>query len=202
MAEKTALIVFVKNNVPGTVKTRLAQDIGAENASKVYDVLVQHTKKIVRPLRAHLFVFFNETVEQHDFWRDEHVSYHLQKGDSLGEKMSDAFELVLQEKGYESACIIGSDCYELSTELIQRAYKALQQNEFVIGPATDGGYYLLGMKKFHPFVFQQKEWSTSTVFEQTIADISAKNYNVHSLPVLNDIDYLSDLESSKLKIEF
>lgn len=201
MVKNTALIVFVKNNVPGTVKTRLAKDVGAQKASEVYELLIQHTKKIVRPLQADLFVFYNETIEKHDCWRNEHVHKYRQQGNSLGEKMSHAFKLVLQEKDYESACIIGSDCYELSTELIESAYQALQHNEFVIGPANDGGYYLLGMKNFHPFVFQQKQWSTSTVFEQTIADISVKNHSVHSLPVLNDIDYLSDLESSELNYE-
>ena len=110
----------------------------------------------------------------------------------LGERMLAAFEEMF-EKGYEKAVIIGSDCAELQGEHIATAFEQLDKHDFVIGPANDGGYYLLGMKKLATCLFESKKWSTNTVFEDTIKDIQRLKKTVFVLPPLNDLDRHEDL---------
>src|SRR5690606_30334493 len=93
-----------------------------------------------------------------------------QPAGDLGYKMKQAFETAFQQE-YNAVVIIGSDCLELNQQLIERAFDALEKHEVVIGPAKEGGYYLLGMKQLHASLFENKAWSTSEVFPSTLADI-------------------------------
>jgi rSAM/selenodomain-associated transferase 2 len=110
--------------------------------------------------------------------------------------MANAFSRVLQD--VDIAVIIGSDCLELTAAIIEDAFSALERFDAVIGPARDGGYYLLGMKQFHPELFAGKQWSTSTVFQDTVADLRALGLAYTALPVLSDIDDIDDLRRSPL----
>ena len=120
----------------------------------------------------------------------------LQSDNDLGSKMKDAFSEVLNE-GYKKAVIIGSDCMDLTTAIIVQAFDLLETKDTVIGPAKDGGYYLLGMKNFSPCIFKDKNWSTSSVYNDTVIDMEANGISFGVLPLLNDVDTEDDWLSSK-----
>lgn len=185
-----ALIIFVRNPVLGKVKTRLAATVGDEKALAIYQYLLDHTKKITEHLNCAKFIFYAGSIHENDLWNG--YLKRLQKGHDLGEKMQHAFEELFNEK-YKNICIIGSDCSELTQSIICEAFNSLQINETVIGPAADGGYYLLGMQ--HPMkkLFANKSWSTDTVYKDTLHDIEMNNYSVYTLPVLNDVDEEKDI---------
>jgi rSAM/selenodomain-associated transferase 1 len=190
------LIIFVKNPEPGKVKTRLAKSIGEEAALEIYSRLLLYTKAITSKVVASRFLFYSSRVDEQDDW-DPHVyEKRVQSGLDLGERMASAFSAVLKE--VDQAVIIGSDCLELTAGIIDKAFSTLKRKDAVIGPARDGGYYLLGIKQFHPELFAGKQWSTSTVYPYTIADLRALGLSYTTLPVLSDIDDVDDLKRSPL----
>ncbi len=192
---KNALLIFVRNPVLGKVKTRLAATIGNEKALLVYSHLLQHTQTITATLPATTFVYYADFINEDDVWNG--YEKRLQSGNDLGERMKNAFSQIFNT-GYSNICIIGSDCYELSSKIITEAFTALEIYNTLIGPASDGGYYLLGMQ--HPLkdVFSKIEWSTKNVFNETLNRINALSLTYHLLPQLNDIDDEADLFNSKL----
>jgi hypothetical protein len=189
---KKALIIFVRNPVPGKVKTRIAEAVGEDKALHIYKELLQHTHDIAVNIAADKYVFYSEYVQPGDSWEDDSYQKLLQAGKTLGDKMSNAFSCLFGES-YEKIVIIGSDCYELTTEIIEQAFESLSDKDTVIGPAQDGGYYLLGMKKMIPGVFENKNWSTSSVFNSTIQDFEKAGIRYKVLPVLKDIDTIEDI---------
>ncbi|MEO2060790.1 MAG: TIGR04282 family arsenosugar biosynthesis glycosyltransferase [Mesonia sp.] len=192
MNSKNLLIIFTKNPELGKCKTRLAKSIGDTAALEVYKKLLQHTAKVTQDLSADKVVFNNtEPIDQDDF-SSTYFSKKTQRGDDLGEKMSNAFQEGFQNN-YEKVVIIGSDLYDLQTRDIDEAFLQLTHNDYVIGPAKDGGYYLLGMKKFTPEVFQEINWSTATVLKETLHIL--KNKKVALLTQKNDIDTIDDIKN-------
>lgn len=188
---KEALIIFVKNPVPGKVKTRLAATVGNEAATDIYRKLLWHTHKVTLPLSCDRFVFYADEINLNDIWEDKDFQKVVQQGQDLGARMLHAFEWVF-ELGYTSVCIIGSDCMEITEALLRSAFDALTQNDVVIGPSADGGYYLLGMKKSIPELFVNKPWSTTKVFELTMEDIINQQLRLQQLDTLRDIDTEED----------
>jgi rSAM/selenodomain-associated transferase 1 len=197
MHEKEALIIFVRQPVAGCVKTRLAADIGPEAALFVYRELLAHTRSVCTQLAVDKYLFYVNTIADQDDWDD---TYHkqIQQGNDLGERMQHAFSQVFG-MGYERVCIIGSDCLELSADNVKEGYSLLQDNDFVIGPAKDGGYYLLGMRHRLKPVFDAINWSTSNVFQQTVKKINLLQNSLALLPVLADIDVVGDLPQAMLE---
>ena len=193
---KNALIIFVRKPELGKVKTRLAATIGDSNALKVYNDLLLHTKSIVKNLSADKFIFYNDQSVEEDLWSAKSFYKKIQVGSTLGEKMENAFK-TLNSDGYEKIIIIGSDCFELDENLIYNAFKELDTHDVVIGPANDGGYYLLGMRQFYPFLFLNKKWSTEKVFSDTLIDIKANNLTYFQLPFLTDVDNEEDYHLTK-----
>ena len=193
---KKALIIFVRNPEKGKVKTRLAATMGAEKALAIYIELLAHTRAITTAVHAAKFVYYADKIEQDDLWNGAAVVKKLQGNYDLGGKMKEAFS-VLFEAGFEKVMIIGSDCLELSTLIIEQAFDLLDEKEVVIGPASDGGYYLLGMKKLLPAIFENKQWSTDVVLQQTIADIQKEHISYHELITLTDIDTEEDWIKTK-----
>lgn len=189
-----ALIIFVKNPEPGKVKTRIAHTMGNENATLIYKELLDHTKKVTQLLSCKKFVFYGDNINQNDLWDND--SYHkvVQHGNDLGERMKNSFDFVFK-KGYDAVCIIGSDCMELSDSIIKSAFYALNKNDIVIGPSTDGGYYLLGMKQINEALFLDKNWSTEEVLTQTIIDIKKLNKTYQLLELITDIDTEQDWQN-------
>ncbi|MEH0155823.1 TIGR04282 family arsenosugar biosynthesis glycosyltransferase [Limibacter armeniacum] len=187
------LIIFVKNPEPGKVKTRLAATLGNEKAVAIYRELLAHTEKVTSSLNLVKKVYYGDYINVEDIW--DNVDYYkaLQEGDSLGERMSNAFEHAFEE-GADEVVIIGSDCPEINKETIEKAFDSLLKNDVVIGPAEDGGYYLLGMNKFTPELFRGKKWSTSSVLNDTLKDTGKLQLSVTLLDMYTDIDEEADLQ--------
>ncbi len=187
-----AVIIFVRHPEPGKVKTRLAATIGNENALKVYRLLLQHTFELVKDTALPVYVYYDDRIREDDLWRGDNIKKKTQADGDLGQKMASAFREVFAG-GYAGAVIIGSDCYELSRQILQEALDVLGSKEIVIGPAKDGGYYLLGMRFPVKNLFGGITWSTGTVCEETIRQVSENDYTYGILPVLRDVDTEEDI---------
>src|SRR5271157_456 len=197
-----ALIILVRNPVRGVVKTRLASAIGDDRALRVYRRLLEYTRSTTRGIISKKFLFYSDWVETSDAWDNEVYDKRLQLGSNLGERMWQAFETAFTEfKGgpNNKVVIIGSDCMEITAALIDAAFQLLDDHDLAIGPASDGGYYLLGMKQMHPELFENKTWSSETVLNDTIEDAVRLGMSYAELPVLSDIDELDDLLCSPLR---
>jgi uncharacterized protein len=186
-----ALIIFVRNPELGKVKTRLAASIGDTKTLDIYTYLLQHTYEVADSIYADKFIFYTDAINENDLWNDYYKL--VQSNGDLGERMEKAFQFVFN-LGYTSACIIGSDCLDLNKEILNQAFSNLKNNDVVIGPAADGGYYLLGMNTVENPLFENKKWSTNSVFESTINDCKNKNLTYHLLETLTDIDTEDDLK--------
>lgn len=191
---KYVLLIFVKKPEEGQVKTRLAESIGEKRALEVYHQLLIITKRETRGVPVNKQVWYTPEVMNDDIWNTAGFRKYKQQGKGLGERMQYAFRQSFEE-GYQKAVIIGSDCPYITEDIIRQAFAALDSNDLVIGPSADGGYYLLGMTAYHPYVFRDKEWSSSSVLEQTLNDAEKNDLSVKKLPVLNDIDTLKDLQA-------
>lgn len=189
---KSKLIIFVKNPILGKAKTRLAVSIGNAGALAVYELLLSQTAKITENLPVDKVVYYDQFVDDNDMWSNEQFQKTLQANGDLGLKMETAFYNAFQE-GYDKVCIIGSDCFDLSQEYLELAFSTLDNDDAVIGPAKDGGYYLLGLSGFYPDFFNEKTWSTSTVAQDTIKDFEKLGLSFSELPVLSDVDVVEDL---------
>jgi len=187
------LLLFVRNPELGKVKTRLAASVGPEQALEVYLHLLQHTRQITEHLPQHKVVYYAERVAQHDLWPETVYEKRLQPAGDLGQKMEAAFAAAFAE-GCTAVVIIGSDCHQLTGQILAQAFDALKTHEVVIGPALDGGYYLLGMRSLHPGFFHNKRWSTEHVFPDTLRDIEQLHLSYSLLPSLSDVDHAADLD--------
>ncbi|MDP6908119.1 MAG: TIGR04282 family arsenosugar biosynthesis glycosyltransferase [Flavobacteriales bacterium] len=185
------LIIFIKNPVEGNVKTRIAASLGNVKALEIYKQLLDITRDTVINVKCGKYLFYSDKIEN-DSWISSIFHKHLQKGDTLGERMKNAFELLFSKQA-NKVVIIGSDCPELTSEIINTAFNVLDEKDVVIGPAKDGGYYLLGMKKPLSILFENKEWSTDSVFEDTIVDLMENRLTYTLLPTLSDVDNIYDL---------
>ena len=194
--EKSAVIILIRNPVLGCVKTRLAADIGSLNALNVYKTLLSYTRNITNSIDSSRLLFYSDFIDFNDDWEDGIYQKYLQSGNDFGEKMLNAFNIALTQ--HELVVIIGSDCFELNSEIIELAFKKLKDFDVVIGPAKDGGYYLMGLKRVYPELFQGKSWSTDSVLSETIDTLKELDLTYHLLPLLGDIDTLQDLKLSKL----
>jgi uncharacterized protein len=186
-----ALIIFIRNPELGKVKTRIGQVAGDALALQVYKNLLAHTQAITMHLQADKYVYYADAIHNLDIWANDTYFKAKQEGPDLGARMHQAFS-TLFKKGYEKVCIIGSDCYELTAPIIESAFKELDTADMVIGPAKDGGYYLLGMKKEVREVFYEIDWSTDKVLEQTLLKLKDR-YTYALLPTLSDIDTIEDV---------
>ena len=186
------LIVFIKNPIEGKVKTRIAEDAGNVMALNIYQALLHHTNNISSKVNADRYLYYSDYIDHNDEWPNNVYTKTLQHGDDLGSKMQNAFINVLSTN--IKVIIIGSDCIQLSEEIIEDAYTRLDNHDVVIGPTYDGGYYLLGLKNNLPSLFQNMHWSTDTVYDETVRRAIANGLSVFSCEVLSDIDHLADWE--------
>ena len=136
-------------------------------------------------------VFYSDYVDREDKWNDAIYQKFVQKGTDLGARMQNAFEHGF-DLGYSKIAIIGTDNLELTSTIIEESFKLLDQNDCVIGPANDGGYYLIGLKKLWPELFINKTWSTPSVLPDTLNDLKSLCLNYELLAELNDIDTEED----------
>lgn len=198
---KGRLIIFIKKPEQGRVKTRLAAGIGEEKALQAYYLLLKKTFSEALETSLEIHLFSDSELPENSLWDHPRIHQHLQDGNDLGEKMQHAFALMFEEDASRPACIIGSDCFEITARIMEQAFERLQDQDMVIGPTHDGGYYLLGMKALQPVVFQGIEWSTASVFEETVQKMNANRLSHAELPVLRDIDYREDLMAFPALVE-
>lgn len=191
-SSSSALIIFVRNPELGKVKTRLAKSVGDEKALEIYKALLEHTRETVLKIDVNRLLFYVDKINEQDDWSEAHFEKVVQVGEELGARMLHSFEIALQK--HDKAVIVGSDIPQINPEILQEAFDKLDDHDFVIGPAMDGGYYLLGMKKSTPELFNNMEWSTPDVFQQTVDRIKQSGGSFHQVATLSDIDYIEDWE--------
>jgi uncharacterized protein len=183
----TALIIFVRQPQLGKVKTRLAATMGDATALKVYELLLVHTYQVAASMDMPVYIYYADGIAENDIWQGPHFHKKEQQGDDLGLRMSNAFAEVFAQ-GHNKVIIIGSDCYDLTAAILTEAFNALAQSDAVIGPATDGGYYLLGLNRPMPDLFEGIAWSTDTVAAATMSKLYDQGSSVMMLQALTDID--------------
>lgn len=203
---ENAIIVFIKNPVLGKVKTRLAATVGNERALAIYHKLMHHTMSITKHLDADKYLFYSDFVDENDIWENEKYIKSIQhQTQDLGLKMASAFATTFKNK-HKKAVIIGSDCLELNSEIIKEACSKLSENEVVIGPAFDGGYYLIGFnfekietqcKEVFEKIFLGKEWSHERVYQEAKDACLALSLKCFQLPTLTDVDEEKDYLKTK-----
>lgn len=187
------LLIFIKNPQLGKVKTRLARSVGDEQALKIYKKLLELTRTATLETSVRRWLFYSDFVEKRDGWRAADFDKKVQTGGDLGERMKNAFREAFAA-GARQVVIIGSDCPEISPKILQEAFEKLKYGavEVVVGPAPDGGYYLLGTNSFFPEIFENIEWSTERVLPTTLQIAQKFGRKIHLLPELSDVDTEED----------
>lgn len=191
------LLVFAREPVLGRVKTRLAAGIGAEAALAAYRELLALTAATVTAAQVPATVWLADAPappadpgRPRPEWPGQ--PWRVQPAGSLGDRMAHAFAAAFAG-GAMRAVIIGTDCPGLSAALLHQAFDGLRTHDLVVGPAADGGYYLLGLRALHLSLFHNKNWSTASVLPDTLADAARLGLRVAQLPTLHDVDSASDL---------
>ena len=193
IASKNLLLIFTRNPELGKCKTRLAARVGDESALKIYKFLLNHTAELTQDVNAAKQVWYSEEIWKDDIWDNSYFNKRVQHGADLGIRMANAFQEGFSSN-FERIVVIGSDMHDLSKTDIDNAFEVLQTKDFVIGPAEDGGYYLLGMTTFNSAVFQNKAWGSETVLQDTLNNL--KNKNLQVLEMRNDIDLYEDIATT------
>lgn len=179
------------------MKTRLAAELGAEAALRVYRRLAEHAVAQARAVGTDVALRIHFTpADAGDAVRrwlgDDDAAYLPQADADLGGRMQAAFEAAFAE-GHGRVVIIGSDLPGLTAELLRTAFASLRHHPVVLGPAHDGGYYLLGLNRIIPELFHQVPWSTADVFAATMDRLAALGITPALLPALGDVDVAADL---------
>ena len=188
--KKPLLLVFCKNPILGKAKTRLAVSIGEEKALEVYHVLLQKTALVLFDVDVDIQLYYSSHIDHGDIFQKPSIIKKVQTGNDLGIRMANAFKEGFNS--YSPIVIIGCDLWSLNVLDIHKAFEALKTSGTVIGPSADGGYYLLGLQKFIPALFENKKWGTQTVLSNTLNDL--KKEDVYLLEEKNDIDTYNDLK--------
>jgi rSAM/selenodomain-associated transferase 1 len=195
---KNCVLFFVKYPAPGRVKTRLAEQIGQDAAADLYRNFVTDILATLKSLDANFKIVFALGGSQDQFqqWLGKEYSYIPQVGQDLGQRMENAFLQAFNE-GFKDVIVIGSDSPDLPKEYLELAFTTLDTNDIVIGPSSDGGYYLIGFTReaFLPEAFERITWSSDKVFVQTVDILKQHRHRVCLLPQWYDVDTLADLES-------
>ena len=188
---------------PGTVKTRLAKTLGAEKAARIYlQLLVLHLMRFANTSVKRIVAYSPATNESCTRFEDLTQSLKPQPDwdfvpqveSDLGTRMSSFFEQQF-DVGAKGIVVIGSDAPRLTAELVDQAFESLTNHDVVFGPSTDGGYYLVGLSVMAKGIFQDVDWSTEKVLEQSLAKCESAGLSVALLPALTDIDHEEDLLS-------
>jgi rSAM/selenodomain-associated transferase 1 len=198
MSGSRALLVFAKTPKPGKVKTRLLAAVPAEVAAGLHEACIADTLRLVRKMRGcDVFVFAaSGTSYFRRLLKRQASSVRIrvlpQRGAELGARMENAFRKCFA-MGYREVVVIGTDTPWMGVERVRRAFAELKANDVVIGPAEDGGYYLLGMSKMVPDIFRGIPWSTERVLELTLKVIARSKLRGKLLRRDFDLDRPADL---------
>jgi uncharacterized protein len=190
-------IVFTRYPTPGKTKTRLIPALGAAGAADLHRQMTEHTLKQVRQLqsdRVAIEIHYTGAKGDRELadWLGQDLVYRAQEGGDLGERMACSMQNTLQA-GCDRVIIMGTDCPGLNIDILQLAFQQLGDRDLVLGPAIDGGYYLIGLCRFIPELFMGISWGTSVVRQQTIEIATKLGLSIGDLPLLADIDRPEDL---------
>ena len=189
------LIAFAKVPRPGRVKTRLAAAIGDEEAAALYRNMGRRVLDGVRGGQYRLVAYIdpaNELAAAREWLGGAGVEFRPQEGDDLGARLADAFRREFQRARH--VCAIGTDAPAVDRRVVERAFAELATSDLVLGPALDGGYYLIGVGGDWPELFRNVPWSTEDVMTTTLARAHALKLRTATLEPLPDIDTVEDLE--------
>lgn len=198
---KKHLIIFTRYPEPGKTKTRLIPVLGEIGAANLHRQMTEKTLKIARQLQALNSVsievrFTGGNLDVMQNWLGSDLIYDAQCFGDLGERMSKAFETAFHE-GKTDIITIGTDCPSLTVDILAQGFESLKHHDIVLGPAQDGGYYLIGLKDYFPELFSGISWGTAEVFQKTINRSKALNLSVGELPLLSDVDRPEDFVFNK-----
>ena len=192
------LIVFSRYPEPGTTKTRLARALGDQGAAEMQKKLTEYTVLQVRlflqlsPVEA-IISYDGGSLEQIQKWLGHDFKYQAQGKGGLGQRMAKAFGAAFK-KTYKRVVIIGTDCPGLQARHMAQAFESLRHKDLVLGPATDGGYYLIGLRHFEQSLFKEIPWGTETVLTKTLNIAAQKGLSLEILEKLSDVDRPEDLK--------
>jgi uncharacterized protein len=193
---QTRILVFVKAAQAGAVKTRLARAIGSNAAAQLYRRLAEHCVRCALESAVGEVVLCATPTLDDEFLRQlatqHRLPMRLQSGDDLGARMAEA--IAWSSAGGTPSLLIGSDCAALTKDYLRDAAKLLAQADAVLGPAEDGGYFLIGLRRAQPSVFEGVEWSSAQVLARTRAKLAAAGLAWHELAPIWDVDEPADLE--------
>jgi len=192
-ATSNHLVIFARNPVAGKVKTRLIPALGAEGATALYREMLEATLVMTSHVSATEVSLWCDTPgEPCESLADIHrIGCFQQQGADLGARMHDAFsrQLLVSKR----VILIGSDCPGLTADYLDSAFEQLRSYDVVIGPAVDGGYVMIGLKRPEPALFGQIAWGSSNVLDQTRARLRHLGLHTSELAPLHDIDTPGDL---------
>jgi rSAM/selenodomain-associated transferase 1 len=192
----TALIVFARAPVLGTVKTRLAAGIGAPRALAVYRALTELVLHAVQGAASRVVVCYapHGAGQAMRAWLGAQVEYAAQAAGDLGQRLLAA--IVSESRlGASAIVVIGTDCPAVTSDIVRQAFAALKHADVVIGPAIDGGYYLIGMREPHAELFREIPWSSAQTLTATMERASSSGLRVAVLEAFRDIDTVNDLRA-------
>jgi hypothetical protein len=195
---REVVLVFQKNAVLGKVKTRLASGMGELPALEIYRHLIQLTYSVLEDVPVPVWTYFSDYIPE--TLNPPKAKSFVQEGQDLGERMANAFARSF-ESGMEKVVLIGTDCPTLQSNHLNEAFEALNHSDLVVGPATDGGYYLIGMKRRADYLFEGINWSTAEVLSQTLGVATVHGLHFTLLDELSDIDTQEDWERYRSQIE-
>ncbi|KGF72108.1 hypothetical protein DO97_12230 [Neosynechococcus sphagnicola sy1] len=191
------LIVITRYPEPGRTKTRLIPALGADGAARLHHHLGQQTLQqvtalqAIRPLSVAVH-FHGGSLQQMRAWLGSYPTYIPQGEGDLGARMTQAFAQGFQA-GWERVVMIGTDCPHLQVSHLAQAFESLETADLVLGPALDGGYYLIGLGQWIPALLIGPTWGTDQVLQQTLEIATALQLAIAQLPTLADIDRPEDL---------
>jgi hypothetical protein len=195
-ARDSIILFFIKYPEPGKVKTRLAPSIGRKGASELYRYFILDILKKLESTGIPFKICFTPKGRGPKIqkWLGVRHQYAPQHGRGLGQRMTTAFAHAFGE-GYRRCILIGSDFPDLPAPFLEESLDALDNNDAVIGPAVDGGYYLIGFRwdSFSPEVFDDMAWGSGTIFRETLSRLRGIEKKAHILPPWNDVDTVEDL---------
>lgn len=198
MTKHNAVITFIKSPDKGRVKTRLAKGVGEKTALELYQCFVMDVLDMVRsaPWTLRIYYYPEKRCSRIRSWLGNNWDLFPQTGTTLGDKMKNALADTFAA-GYERAVLIGSDLPDLPPDILDTAFKALNNKDAVLGPSPDGGYYLIGFtaKGFVPRIFNDIPWGTNRVFELTMNNFAAHGVVPFCLAAWRDIDTQDDLQA-------
>ena len=198
---KTSLNIFAKSPILGTVKTRMCPPLSQAQCLHLHQILVNHTLRLLQPLSSsevEIVVCFTGTLNQALDYADRlavpnSFLIDIQLGKDLGERLQNTLTTRMKA-GYSEVIFIGTDCPRLSLETVQNAIKSLGHQDVVIGPANDGGYYLIGFSSYIPAILQGIHWGTPEVYKETVNRLMLQSVQWESIQLQSDLDTFEDLK--------